>query len=138
MIPPRFTDNGRCFACGPHNTDGLHLHFQPDGEHAVRAEITLPPRFQGWEGVAHGGIVMMLLDEAMAHACLRRDARAVTASLESRFKAPVLLGAPLTIRGEFVQQRRNVLYMRSTIEDAAGTILASAEGSFVSRGTMSS
>src|SRR6202011_3211786 len=62
-------DDGRCFACGPYSADGLHMHFEPDGEGRVRADLTLPPRFQGWRGTAHGGIVMMLLDEAMAYAC---------------------------------------------------------------------
>ena len=39
-------DDGRCFACGPFNAEGLHLRFAPAGDASVRAEITLPPRFQ--------------------------------------------------------------------------------------------
>src|SRR5277367_531369 len=50
-------DDGRCFACGPHNADGLHLHFEPDGDDGARSAVTLPPRMQGYREVAHGGIV---------------------------------------------------------------------------------
>ncbi len=129
-------DDGRCFACGPYSADGLHLRFVREGEGAARAEITLPPRFQGWRGTAHGGIVMMLLDEAMAHACGAAGERAVTAAMQLRFRAPVVLGAPLVIRGKVKWKRRGVIALEATVEHADGTVLASAEGSFVSRGSL--
>ena len=131
-------DDGRCFACGPFSADGLHLRFVPDGEDAVRAEITLPPRFQGWRGTAHGGIVMMLLDEAMAHACGRIGERGVTASMQLRFRAPVPLGERIVIRGTVKWKRRHVVALEASVALAHGdeTPLASAEGSFVSRGPL--
>ncbi len=129
-------DDGRCFACGPHSADGLHLRFVPFGEGAVRAEITLPPRFQGWRGTAHGGIVMMLLDEAMAHACGQIGERGMTAAMQLRFRAPVPLGEPLVITGTVKWQRRAVIALDATVAHADGTLLAGAEGSFVSRGPL--
>jgi uncharacterized protein (TIGR00369 family) len=127
-------DDGRCFVCGPYNAEGLHLHFSPDGEDAVRAEITLPPRFQGWRGTAHGGVVAMLLDEAMAYACLARGERGMTASMQLRFRASVPLGEPLTVTGKVKWQRRNVIALDAAVAGRDGAVLASAEGSFVSRG----
>jgi uncharacterized protein (TIGR00369 family) len=129
-------DDGRCFACGPHNADGLQLRFEPSAEDAVRAHITLPPRFQGWRGTAHGGIVMTLLDEAMAHACRLIGERGVTASMQIRFRGPVPLGAPLVVTGCVKWQKRQVIALEATVEHADGTLLASAEGSFVSRGPL--
>jgi uncharacterized protein (TIGR00369 family) len=129
-------DDGRCFACGPFNAEGMHLRFVPDGADAVRADIVLPPRFQGWRGVAHGGIVMTLLDEAMAHACGQLGLRGVTASMELRFREPVPLGVPIVVRGEVKWQRRNVVALDARVELADGTICASAEGNFVSRGPL--
>ena len=128
-------DDGRCFACGPFNADGLHLHFVPDGEGSVSAEITLPPRFQGWRSVAHGGIVMTLLDEAMAHACGALGLRAVTASLSMRFRAPVPLGKRLVVRGALKWRRRKVLALEASVE-LNGEVLAEGEGSFVARGEL--
>jgi uncharacterized protein (TIGR00369 family) len=129
-------DDGRCFACGPYSADGLHLHFVPDGEGAARAEIVLPPRFQGWRGTAHGGIVMMLLDEAMAHACGVAGERAMTAAMQLRFRAPVELGEPLVITGKVQWKRRGVIGLEAAVAHADGTVLATAEGSFVSRGPL--
>jgi acyl-coenzyme A thioesterase PaaI-like protein len=129
-------DDGRCFACGPYSAEGLHLRFAPDGEASVRAEITLPPRFQGWRGVAHGGVVMMLLDEAMAHACGLAGERGMTAAMEMRFRAPVPLGTPLVVNGTVKWRRRKVLALEATVALRDGTILASGEGSFVSAGPL--
>ena len=57
----------QCFACGTLNTSGmgLMLHVEPGRS---RVELTLEPRFQGWDGIAHGGIVCTILDEVMAWA----------------------------------------------------------------------
>ncbi len=129
-------DDGRCFVCGPYNADGLHVRFEPDAEGGVRAEITLPPRFQGWRGTAHGGVVMMLLDEAMAYACGAQGERAMTAAMQLRFRAPVPLGERLVVTGTVTGKRRNVLGVAAAVHDASGKVLASAEGSFMSMGPL--
>ena len=79
-------DDGRCFACGPHNPDGLQLTFVPDGADGATTTVVLPPKLQGYREIAQGGIVMMLLDEVMAHACRFLGERAVTASMDTRFR----------------------------------------------------
>ena len=129
-------DDGRCFVCGPYNAEGLHLRFERAGEGAVRARITLPPRFQGWRGTAHGGVVMMLLDEAMAYACGELGLRAMTAAMQLRFRAAVPLGEPLVVSGTVKWQRRHVIALESSVALEDGTVLASAEGSFVSQGPL--
>jgi uncharacterized protein (TIGR00369 family) len=129
-------DDRRCIACGPHNPDGLHLHFERDGDAGAVTSITLPPRMQGYRGIAHGGVVMMLLDEGMAHACKYAGEKAMTASCDIRFRKPVLLGEKLIVRGHVKEQRRNVLLVEATVASDDGTILATAEGKFVSSGRL--
>jgi len=128
-------DDGNCFACGPGNPIGLHLHFDRDGD-GVLAAVTLPAVFQGWRGIAHGGVVMALLDEAMAHAAGFAGHRGVTASVRVRFRRPVPLEAPIEVHGRVTWQRRNVLGVEAQVRESAGAVLAHAEGSFVSRGTL--
>jgi acyl-coenzyme A thioesterase PaaI-like protein len=130
-------DDGNCFACGPSNPIGMHLHFDRNAdEEGVLARIELAPLYQGWRGIAHGGIVMALLDEAMAYAAGFAGHRGVTASVSARFRKPVPLEQPIEIRGRVTWQRRNVLGVEATILDRAGNVLARAEGSFVSRGRL--
>ena len=130
-------DDGNCFACGPSNPIGIHLHFDrnADGE-GVLARLELAPVYQGWRGIAHGGIVMALLDEAMAYAAGFAGHRGVTAQVSVRFRKPVPLEQPIEVRGRVTWQRRNVLGVEASILDGAGNLLARAEGSFVSRGRL--
>lgn len=130
-------DDGNCFACGPSNPIGMHLHFDraTDAE-GVLARVTLAPHYQGWRGIAHGGIVMALLDEAMAHAAGFAGHRGVTATVNVRFRKPVPLEQPIVVRGRVTWQRRNVLGVEGNVFDGNGTLLAHAEGSFVSRGRL--
>lgn len=138
MIPDEVTDDGRCFACGPHNPDGLHLVFEPDGDDGARTEVRLPPRLQGYRDIAHGGVVMMLLDEAMAHTCRFVGEKAMTASADVRFRKAVPLGEPLVVRGRLRERRRNVLFLEAAITrpGAPDDPLATAEGTFVSQGRL--
>jgi acyl-coenzyme A thioesterase PaaI-like protein len=130
-------DDGNCFACGPSNPIGMRLHFEraPDGE-GVRARVTLASVYQGWRGIAHGGIVMALLDEAMAHAAGVAGQRGMTASVSVRFRKPVPVERSVDVRGRVTWRRRNVLGVEASVSDTAGAVLAHAEGSFVSRGPL--
>ena len=128
-------DDGFCFACGPHNPDGLQMQFERDGERGARAVVALPERVQGYRAVAHGGIVATLLDEGMAHACRFAGHKAMTASMDLRFRKPVPLGTPLTVRGRCTEQRKNVLFLEASVEHD-GVVLASATGKFLSYGPL--
>jgi uncharacterized protein (TIGR00369 family) len=129
-------DDGNCFACGPANPIGLHMRFERDGADGAQAEIVLGPQFAGWAGVAHGGIVMAILDEVMAHAAGMMGYRGLTAGLSARFRKPVPLGAPLKVRARVQWMRRDVLSIQADIRAANGDLLAEGEGKFVSKGTV--
>ena len=134
--PGKLVDDGFCIACGAESEFGLHMHFTelPDG--SVESRATVPPRFQGWRDVVHGGIVALLLDEAMAYAAGARRVVGVTAELKMRFRKPVPTDAPLRVRGNVLWERRGVLGIIASVSDDEGNLLASAEGRFVSRGTL--
>lgn len=125
-------DDGRCFACGPQNPIGLHLHFERVAD-GVHAQTVLSPQFQGWQGIAHGGIAIALLDEGMAHAAAAAGHRGVTGSMSVRFRAPVPLERTLDIFGTVKGIRRNVLSLQARVF-AGDTLLLEGEGNFVSKG----
>ncbi len=126
-------DDGRCFACGPENEIGLRLRFEPF-EDGVLARTELRPQFQGWRGIAHGGVALALLDEAMAHAAGAAGHRGVTASMNARFRKPVPLDVPLEVRGCVKWMRRNVLELYASVTGPGNAMLVEAEGRFVSQG----
>lgn len=130
-------DDGNCFACGPENPIGMHLKFVANetGDGVV-CRATLRKDFQGWHGIAHGGIALSLLDEAMAHAAGHAGHRGMTAAITARFRKPVPIDREITIRGRVGELRRNVLFVHGQVLDADGTVLLEGEGKFVSRGAI--
>ncbi len=132
----RPVDDGRCIACGPHALHGLHMRFDVNEDKSVVSCVTVPHGFQGWRDVVHGGVVAVLLDEAMAYAAGAFGEIGMTADLKMRFRKSVPVGEPLLVSGNVLWQRRNVLGIAAAVRDAAGTLLASAEGRFVSTGTI--
>ena len=121
----------RCFACGELNEHGLHLaiHTDPTGSWT---ETTLEQRFQGWEAVAHGGIICTLLDEVMAWAVIGRGTWGVTARLNVSFRRPIPVGRPVRAEGWVVDESRRVHRTEGRIVDVAtGEVLATGESTFV-------
>ena len=116
-----------CFACGTLNTHGLHLELHAAGD-VCWVELTLPARFEGWEGMAHGGIVATLLDEVMAWALVDHDLWGVTARMSIEYKRPVPIGRPIRAEGRVVGVRRRLV-------DAEGVVLDPADGTVLARGT---
>ena len=116
-----------CFACGTLNTHGLHLELHAAGD-VCWVEVTLSDRFQGWEGMAHGGIVATLLDEVMAWALVDHDLWGVTARMSIEYKRPVPIGRPVRAEGRVVGVRRRLV-------DAEGVVLDAADRTVLARGT---
>ena len=121
----------RCFACGELNDQGLQLaiHTDPRGSWT---ETTLEPRFQGWEAVAHGGIVCTLLDEVMAWAVIGRGTWGVTARLNVTFRRPIPVGSAVRAEGWVVDENRRAHRAEGRVIDArSGEVLATGESTFV-------
>ena len=121
----------RCFACGTLNEHGIHLDLHVDGDRC-RTELALPERFQGWDGIAHGGIICTILDEVMAWSLASTDNWGLTARMTVDFKRPVRLGAPIRAEGWITANRRRLIDTAASLVDAtSGEILATAEATYV-------
>jgi acyl-coenzyme A thioesterase PaaI-like protein len=120
-----------CFACGSLNRHGLRLliHVEP---RRSWTELALDERFEGWAGMAHGGIVCTILDEVMAWALVGEDNWGVTARLNVEFKRPLPIGVRVRADGEIAASRRRIVDTTATIiavDD--GATLATARGTYV-------
>jgi len=119
-----------CFACGELNEHGLQLKLHL-GERRSWTEFVLDERFEGWQGVTHGGILATILDEVMAWALVAEDNWGVTARMTIDFKRPVAVGTNVRAEGWIVRNRRRLVDTAGQILDSNGTLLASAEAVYV-------
>src|SRR6202049_5333403 len=88
--------DGHCFGCGPLNRDGLRLVFVPGPTGSV-VECEVPERFQSWAGMAHGGIVALMIDEAIGWAAWHAGHPGVTGRLQVSFRRLLKLGETVRI-----------------------------------------
>jgi len=124
-----FVDNNRCFLCGKDNPIGLRIDFRKEGEYTV-GETVIPWFFQGFQGVAHGGIVASLLDEVMSHSVKNDGLLAVTGSLQVKYHRPCLTGQPVLLRGKVEKVSGRVIEVSGeVIQD--DNVVASGKGIFV-------
>jgi len=123
---PSYTD---CFFCGPHG-DGLRMRIQcKDG--TVFSDFVLDPKFQGYDNLAHGGIVTGILDEVMWWTIFVLTGRiTVTRKMETEFLMPVRCGAPYRVTTELLQQRHGNMYISGVIEGSDGKAVTRANALF--------
>ncbi|HEX2755172.1 MAG TPA: PaaI family thioesterase [Candidatus Limnocylindrales bacterium] len=120
-----------CFACGALNEHGIHLDLHVDGDRCW-TELILPDRFQGWDGIAHGGIICTILDEVMAWSLAATDNWGLTARMSVDFKRPVRLGVAIRGEGWITAVRRRIVDTTARIVDpATGEVLATATATYV-------
>ena len=121
----------RCFACGVLNEHGIHLDLHVDGDRCW-TELALADRFQGWDGIAHGGIVCTILDEVMAWSLAATDNWGLTARIAVDFRRPVSIGVPIRAEGWITSVRRRIVQTAAEIRDpASGDVLATATATYV-------
>ena len=129
----RAAEHPRCFLCSPDNPSGLRLRFrvQPDG--SVAAFFQCREVFQSYPATLHGGIVAALLDAAMANALFSIGVVAVTAELDVRYRAPVVLERGVVVRGRVEKTTAHPLYyVRGEVEQDR-KVVARASARFLVR-----
>lgn len=103
--------------------DGLTVHsrFDVDGAH------------QGAPGILHGGLLTAAFDEAMGSAHSLLEIPAVTARLETDFRAPVPVGHTVWLRSRVDAVVGRKLFVRSTayLDEIDGTVAATARALFL-------
>ncbi len=117
-----------CFVCGVENVAGLQVRFFNDGLKQSRAQLTLDERFQGYPGVAHGGIVAMILDETIGRAAMSGNAQRFmfTAKIEVRYRQVVPLYTPITVTARLEKDRGRIAIGIGEIRLPDGSIAAEA------------
>jgi len=112
-----------CFGCGQDNPRGLKLNFGWDGKTA-RAEFTPTKLYQGWSDMVHGGIIMCILDEAMAYAAKFEGMTCITARIQVKLNRPALIDEPLIVTSSVTKKTRKLVETKANISLTDGTPVA--------------
>ncbi len=122
----------KCFGCGGANDAGMKLTFEQDNvKRKIVGRFILGEAYQGGGGMAHGGIIATLLDEAMGKVCRFREVRAVTAELTVQYLKPVKVDQEIIVEGFETDQKGRNLFLAGEIRNNAGEVLARGSGRFV-------
>jgi len=121
-----------CFGCGAANDAGMKLAFDLDvDERRVQGRFVLGKNYAGGAGFAHGGIIAVLLDEAMGKISKLNGERAVTAEMTIEYKKPVPVDAEILVAGWQEDEQGRNRFRVGEIRDTLGNLLARGRGRFV-------
>jgi acyl-coenzyme A thioesterase PaaI-like protein len=121
--------HSNCFACGSMNGTGLGLKFYKHKDGTVFGKFFADPKFEGYSGIIHGGIVATLLDSAMTHCLLMEDIPALTGRLSIKYSAPIRTGTVVKLEARIVDQFHEMFILEGkALVD--GKRVASAEAKY--------
>lgn len=119
-------DDNHCFVCGELNVSGLRMRPRIDAAtQSASMQLAIPRTFQGWQGMAHGGILATLLDETCAYAAKSLVAHVVTAEMTVTYKKPVPIETEVLVIATVVGRRRKIIEVQGQIE-VSGELYAEA------------
>ena len=84
--------------------------MKKDGQ--VFARCSFPREYKGYKNIIHGGIIALVLDEAMAH-LQGFEERFLTGKLQVRFFSPLLAGEEVEVRAWIEKKRKKVVLAKS-------------------------
>jgi len=88
-------------------------------------EMALERRFEGWDGVIHGGILCAILDEVMAWALVGEDNWGVTARMAVDFRKPVAVDMPIRAEGWITRRGRSIVFCQAEVRSVdTGDVVA--------------
>jgi uncharacterized protein (TIGR00369 family) len=131
-LPGSLSVGHQCFACGLENPRGLRVPYVlVDG--AVEATFSLGVEHSGAPAFVHGGVIMTVIDEAMAWATIALRSRfAVTTEFTSTFRRPVLIDTPHLVRAtcQELEEDGRTLRVSATVTRPDGKLCVAAEGTY--------
>jgi acyl-coenzyme A thioesterase PaaI-like protein len=128
--------DSNCFVCEDKNPAGLRIPFFHDTDQGVVvASFSLPNAFSGAPAFVHGGVVLAVLDEAMAWACIAVGHRwAVTSESTTRFLRPVRIDSSYRVVGRVDEVSEAEIRASATIFDGRDRPRAESSGTFTPLG----
>ena len=129
-LEPKETNH--CFGCGAANPVGMKLPFELNFDtRRTRGSFAIGPNYAGGGGFAHGGIIAVVLDEAMGKLSRLTEEKAVTAEMSVEYRKPIAIGQPIVVEGWQEEEKGRNRFRVAEIYDTQGNLLARGKGRFV-------
>lgn len=126
---------GNCLGCSLTNPHGLHLRFWLSVR-GCATRCAIPAHLCGIDGLVHGGILTLLLEEVAQWNIIRRLARfGITREVSVRYLKPVPVMSEITAEAEFVERGERNVVIRSTIRDAQDVVLVEGKSDWLLAGS---
>lgn len=122
-------DDRMCFVCGPKNDHGLKLNFVLSGD-ILKTRFKTEKKYQGWTDIIHGGVLALILDEAMGCLLWIKGIPGVTAEFTVRYKEPVDVGDELEFTSRIIEDKGRIKILSAEAKKSDGTIAAKASGKY--------
>lgn len=119
-----------CFVCSEYSQNGLQLKYSLS-HNKLTGEFKIPSDYQGYDNIAHGGIIAAILDSSMVHLFYERNGLQLkTAKLNICFRKEIPVNKKFVITAVADDTARHFYVAKSKIK--SGDILfAEAEGYFI-------
>ena len=118
---------GNCFGCSPTNPTSLRLRFWLTEEGCL-TKCVIPDDFCGIDGIVHGGIVTMLLEEIAQWTIVGRLGKlGITRQILVRYLKPVPTNVDLAVTGRIIDQDERDVILQSSIHSEENVLLAQGE-----------
>ena len=117
-----------CVVCGFANERGLRLRYVHTGGGEVQAQLECDSSLEGYPGRLHGGVIAAALDGAMTHCLFALGRTAVTAELTVKFKRPVAIDRPATVRARLERDMAPLFLLQAElVQDGVVKAVAAAK-----------
>ena len=129
-LPPDRKNNS--FVSGQPDGRVLRVRYYLDGATRQRvARVWFGPGAEGPPGIAHGGSLAAVLDEAMGNNCWIQGYRVVAGTLTITYRRGVPLGSTAVVRTAIQRVEGRKVYTTGSVEDLDGVVFTLAEAVFI-------
>jgi len=118
---------GQCFGCSTVNSYSLRLRFYLS-ENGCYTKCSIPDYLCGIDGVVHGGMIALLLDEVSQWTMIARIGKmGLTREISVRYLKPVPTNTEIVVEAKIETQDEKDTVLHSTVRSKDNELLAEGE-----------
>jgi uncharacterized protein (TIGR00369 family) len=118
---------GQCFGCSKVNSYSLGLRFYLS-ENGCYTKCSIPGYLCGIDGVVHGGMIALLLDEVSQWTMIARIGKmGLTREISVRYLKPVQTNTEIVVGAKIETQDEKEVVLHSTVRSKDNELLAEGE-----------